>query len=267
MKKLVLILIITFFSSSIYTQEIKYIETQNINFKPNDIVYLFGNDVKLRIKPSTESESIDIIKINSKVKIIAETNSTYNYNGIDWKWYKVNYNNKIGYIIGGLLSLDQKNIGDSTYLISLQKGENQFNLLIRLVNIQNIEYLELPYKLPTDTFSIKVYGNKGITAIKDMLLVDFVAEACGVNGGGCYFFNDGKSLIKAISYSEIVDADVYWLGEKVIFPNDNKGVKEKIVFVSEEEEKIDEETNHVRTKLESIEFTWKGQFLELKKEN
>ncbi len=269
MRNYVLLIVLSLFFLDVYAQEVKYIETENIQFKSNEIVYLFGDDVKFRAEPTTESNVIDVLKINSKVKIISEVNSSFNYNGIDWKWYKVSYNNKVGYIIGGLLSLDQKEVGDSIYLISFKQNtlEGGYDLLIRLVNKKTLEYIELPYTLgDTNIFSIHVHDNKGLSSIKDMLLIDFMAEACGVDGGGCYFFNDGQSLTKAIQFSRMVDGDLYWQHEKVIFPEDYEGIKDKIVFISEHGETINEDTNYKKTTTESIEFIWKGKFLEIKNE-
>ncbi|TCP24714.1 SH3 domain-containing protein [Tenacibaculum skagerrakense] len=261
--------LVTFFCSIFnYTlsQEVKYIEVENVHFQSNEKVYLFGNDVKLRAKPSTSSKVLDVLRINSVVDVIAEEDIVFNYNGINWNWIKVSSNNKVGYIIGGLLSLDNKVIGDSVYLINLKKIDENFQLLIRLVNKNTLEYIELAYDLNnTDTFSVEVYGNKGLESVKDMLLVNFMAEACGIDGGGCYFFNDGKSLTKAIQYSQIADGDLYWLNEKVVFPNNYKGVKNKILFISEHGETINEEKNYQKITTESIECVWEGKFLDIEK--
>lgn len=269
MRNYVLLIALSMFLLDVYAQEVKYIETENIQFQPNETFYLFGDDVKFRAEPSTESDVIEVLKINSRVTVLSEENSTYDYNGISWKWYKVSYKNKVGYIIGGLLSLDQKAVGDSIYLISFKQNalEGGYDLLIRLVNKKTLEYIELPYNLrDTDIFSIDVYDNKGLSSIKDIFLIDFIAEGCGVDEGGCYFFNDGESLTKAIQFSRMVDGDLYWHYEKVVFPRDNGGIKDKILFVSEHGETLNEDTNYKKVITESIEFTWKGKFLEIKNE-
>ena len=266
MRNYVLVTFFCFLFKYTLSQEVKYIEVENVHFQSNEKAYLFGDDVKLRAKPSTSSKVLDVIRINSVVDVIAEENIVFNYNGIDCKWVKVRYEDKVGYIIGGLLSLNNKAIGDSIYLVNLKKIEENFQLLIRLVNKNTLEYIELAYDLnDTDTFSVEVYGNKGLESVKDMFLVNFMAEACGIDGGGCYFFNDGKSLTKAIEYSQIADGDLYWLNEKVVFPNDYKGVKNKIIFISEHGVTINEEKNYQKITTESIECIWEGTFLDIEK--
>lgn len=265
MKKNVLVIIFLVHFISSIGQNKKYIETENVIFQSNEIVHLFGDNVKLRANPSSTSEVLKILKINSKVTVLSEEDNTYNYNGISWKWYKVKYKNKTGYIIGGLLGLDQKTIGNSAYVISLKHQGESKELLIRLVNKNTLEYSETSFDLfNNDTFSIEAFSNKGLSTIKDVFLVDFVAEACGVDGGGCYFFNDGEELKKAIRFTRVADADAYWRYEKVIFPEDKGGIQGKLVFESEEGEMINEENNHTKIISETIQFVWKGEFLEIK---
>lgn len=91
---LVTIFLVHFISS--IGQNKKYIETENVIFQSNEKVHLFGDNVKLRANPSSTSEVLEILKINSKVTVLSEEDNTYNYNGISWKWYKVKYKNKTG---------------------------------------------------------------------------------------------------------------------------------------------------------------------------
>ncbi len=255
-----------FFISSItiFAQgEPKYIET-NHTFSPNETVYLFGNDVKLRAAPNSNSDVKTLLKIAEKVTIIEKTDQTLTYNGIDWPWYKVSYKNQTGYIIGGLLALDMAQIHDSIYLVSLYKEDDKYVVLTRLAN-KDTSYIEHKKRLGSaSTFQLKVYNNRGIDGITDMVFIDFIAEACGIDGGGYYLFNQNNALLDAIELQQISDSGMYWYIEEVIFPDEKGGTKGKIILNREQGETIDDDSDWVKTKHESREFIWTGVPLELK---
>lgn len=243
-----------------------YAEAQEVYIEPlkeftiNQKVYLFGNDVKLRKEPNTNSEVVSLLKIASEVIIIEKSDLKQLYNGYMHNWYKVKYKNEEGFILGGLLALDSKKINDSVYLASLKKENEDTYASIRVVNGHN-EYIENSSKLKTTTFSIKVYNNKGIDSIKNMIYVDYLAEACGVEGGGYYLFNNETALVKVIELSSISEAGLFWFKENIVFPSDVGGKKDKIIIKREAGEMIDEESNHTKVTIETKEFSWEGKQL------
>lgn len=246
----------------------KYIESIT-DFSIGEKAYLFGDNVKLRAAPNTSSNVITLLKIATEVKILEKSTNTQLYNGKEWAWYKISSNATIGYVLGGLIALDKKTINNSTYLVSIKKVAvdetyEKTYAITRVINQNKDGYLENISMLDTNVFSLEVYDNKGLDSIENMAYISYMAESCGVNGGGYYLFNDEKSLNKAIDVSSIGDGGVYWLSEKVIFPNDIKGKKGKILFKSEEGEVVDEETQHEKIKIESIEFVWEGKLLNIK---
>lgn len=265
MGKRVFILVLMLFFSEINAQrEIRYLELKK-EFVPNQMVYLFGDNVKLRKEPTTESIALKKLKITSELQIIRKTNETYLYNGIKWPWYEVRYKNTKGYIIGGFISLDTKKILTSTYVITYKKEEDNYKIIVRVIN-ESGNYIENSQNFGTEsTFSLEVFDNRGIPNIKDMVYVNYHAEACGINGGGYYLFNDGNFLTKAISLSEVGDGGIYWFSEEVVFPNEKGGKEGKILYRKEAGELVDEITNRTKTTIETCEFVWEGKLLELKK--
>ena len=117
-----LFIIVLLYTIFVFGQDTKYL-SENYEFVSNETAYLFGNDVKLREAPSSESEVIDLLKINEEIKIIEKTAFQQLYDGIDWHWYKVEYKDKLGYILGGLISLDRATLGNITFLVSLKKKD------------------------------------------------------------------------------------------------------------------------------------------------
>ena len=256
-KIIIFLLFITNFS---FSQETKY-HNPYLDLKSGEYYYLFGNDVKFRILPDTNSEVIELLKIGTEIQIIEKSNEILNYNGIESPFYKIRHNGKIGYILGGLISLEKREFNNSKYLFTYKKTDNNFSVIIRHIN-EKSELTELDSELITHEFSIDIFDNKGIEGIENILFINYLAEACGVDGGGIFFFQTENELKKVFEITQVSDAGVYWLSEDLIFPTDEKGIKEKIIYQKELGDYKDEETNwFVITKV-SRELEWKdGEIL------
>ncbi|MEP1489132.1 MAG: SH3 domain-containing protein [Algibacter sp.] len=253
MKKLLIIFILI--SKIGFGQDTKYL-SENYEFKNGEIAYMFGNDVKFRDKPNTESNVLSLLKIGDKVEIIEKSDAKMEFDGIESPWYKVKIQDKEGFVLGSFISLDKTTSGNLIYLISLKKSEK--NLLLKTRVLENdMEYIENISQLLTARFSIKSNGNKGLDNIKSIFEINYLAESCGVNGGGIYLFYDGNELIKAIDYTQVADADAYWFVEEYIFPNDKGGRKGKILYKSEIGETKEYETEWIETKSTKRILEWK----------
>lgn len=263
MKRLIIIFILI--SKIGFGQEIKYL-SENYEFKKGEIAYMFGNDVKLRDLPNTKSNVLSLLKIGEQIEIIEKSDSIMEFEGIESPWYKIKTNDKIGFVLGSLISLDKATNGNLTYLISLKKDGVKLFAKTRVFE-NEIEFKENISELMTSEFSIKANGNKGLKNIKSIFEIDYLAESCGVNGGGTYLFYDGENLIKAIDYTQVVDADAYWFIEEYFFPNDKNGKEDKIVYKKEVGETKEYETEWVETKFTQRILKWNGKEIFPKVEN
>lgn len=250
-------LILLLLSSTIgFAQEPKYL-SENYEFEVGDIVYLFGNDVKLRDSPDTESNVLSLLKIGTEIKILEKTDDSMLFEGIDSPWYKVKYENKTGYVLGALISMDKQRYNSITYLIALKKEGSELFLKTRVLE-NDKNYTENTVSLATHIFTTTAYGNRGLTNVKSVFGINYMAEACGVDGGGIYlFYNDGQ-LIKAIAYSQISDAGIYWFHEDYIFPTDEEGTQGKIAYSKEYGETKEEETEWIEIKKTKRLLEWKN---------
>ena len=237
-------------------QDIKYL-SENYEFKNGEIAYLFGNDVKLRDQPNAESTVLTLLKIGEQIEIVEKLNSTMQFEGIESPWYKVKTNDTVGFVLGSLLSLDKATFGNLTYLVSLRRDENSLFVKTRVFG-NGIDFKENISQLMTGEFSIKADGNKGIENITSIFQIDYLAESCGVDGGGIYLFYDGNNLLKAIDYTQVADADVYWFVEDYIFPNEEDGIEGKIVYKSEEGQTKDYDTEWTESKMTRRILEWNG---------
>lgn len=180
------------------------------------------------------------------------------FNGMESPWYKVKTKNKVGFVIGGLISLHKETCNNVTFLISLQKITSKLFLRTRIVN-NNFTYEENVSELYTHEFSVKAYGNKGLNNVVSIFEINYLAEACGVNGGGIYLFYNGRKLTKVIDYEEVGDGDAYSFNETYIFPNEEGGVPNKIVYTSKVTETKDSATAWTETKTTRRLLAWNGQ--------
>ncbi|WP_108869158.1 SH3 domain-containing protein [Aquimarina aquimarini] len=233
-------------------------------FNVDQAYHMFGDNVKLREAPNTNSETIILLPIGSEVKILEKTKVTYTYKGIVSLWYKVAYKNTIGYVVGGLIAMD-KLVGstnkEDSFLFILSKKDEITSVNVRAIN-KNKLINELSIRLVGNGgFSIKNEGNKGVKNIRDILIVDNESESCGVDGGKSYLFWNGIKLSNIANTSEISDGDLYHYESKYIFPDDDRGIPNVIVYQEEQGEMKDEETEWYVTIKQQCNLTWDGEKL------
>ena len=265
MKKIaILFLLISSFS---FSQEIQY-HNPYLDLENGKYYYLFGNDVAFRTEPDKKSKVIDVLEIGTEIQVIEKTENIIDYYGIISNYYKIKYKDQFGYILGSLISLEKKVIGKSKYFYTYGKEDDKFYLIIRHLN-EKSETNEDVAELKTKDFSLEIYDNKGVEGIENIIYINYLAEACGIDGGGIYMFQVNSILKKVFWVSQISDGGIFWLEEKLIFPNDEKGIKGKIVYEKEIGNYIDEETNWVEINKVSRELEWKdGKILpKLESEN
>ena len=253
------ILVVLLFISQIgFSQDIKYF-SDNYEFKVGEIAYMFGNDVKLRAQPNTDADVLSLLKIGEQIEILEQSHSKMVFDGIESPWYKIKTADKIGFVLGSLISLDRVNYGDQIYLISLKKEEHVLSLKTRVLS-DDLEFKENVSQIAPGSFSVNVTGNKGLENIQNIFEIDYLSESCGVNGGGIYLFYDGNDLIKAIDFTQVSDAGIYWFIEEYIFPTDKDGVKGKILYKSELGETQENETDWTEIKTSSRRILeWNGK--------
>jgi hypothetical protein len=223
----------------------------------NGNYHLFGDNVKFRTAPDLDSEFIGLLKFGEEVEITAKTSLKTLFNGIEYPFYKVKYKGQEGYINGGLLSPEKVKTEKNNYFFSLKMNDDGYFLILRYLDSQN-EIKEIETALYTNEFTIKTYNNRGLEGVEEVIYIDYFAEACGVNGGGIYFFRIKDELRKTIEISQVSDAGVFWNFEELIFPNDKNGVNGKIVFEKEVGVYKDDEETWMQITKNIVHLEWKN---------
>ncbi|WP_420320299.1 SH3 domain-containing protein [Flagellimonas sp.] len=223
-------------------------------FQPAEQVYVFGNDVKLRSEPNTESKVLELLKMGEWVEIIEMTNSSWPYNGYDSPFYKVKYDDMTGYILGGLLSLEKKTVGGTDYFFAYSReGEKTF------LNVRSMYFgrlLEKKIPLASPIINIKTYGNRGIENLDGIIFVHNYSALDDLDLGGNYIFAfEGSLTSYQLSQTDYEDASYY--SEKFVFPDEEKGIPGKIIFKKEEGLRyLDEENKWLYTNVETWKLHW-----------
>lgn len=223
-------------------------------FEPGEQVYVFGNNVKLRSAPKIESEVLEFLKIGEWVQIVEKTEFSWPYKGYDSPFYKVKYDDVTGYILGGLLAIEKKNLNAMDYFFAFSKEGNHNFLNIR--NVVEGSYLEQKVPLSHTNIAIHTIGDRGIPNLDGILFVDYIADACGIESGGIYLFAHSNELTKVAELSEISDAGVFYRSERFIFPDDQGGIPGKIFFKKEQGENLDEASLWTKTFVETRQLSW-----------
>jgi len=254
MYKIVLFIILT--TNLVMGQDPIY-HNLSVDLKSGQRYALFGDDVKFREAPDVKSQVIALLKIGTEVEILEKTSKTVLYNGIESPFYKVNYKGKTGYVLGGLISLEKKKTENATYLFAYQNEEFKYTLLIRALR-ENQSYEEISASLGSPGLSIDLMSNKGIKGIQHILRINNEPQACGELGGKIYFFETANQLQNVFATMVSSDAGVYWYNEELIFPEEDGGVADRIVYLKEQGEYGDEATNETSTTIVRRELRWEN---------
>ncbi|MEM1259897.1 MAG: SH3 domain-containing protein [Bacteroidota bacterium] len=256
--------ILTILAICLFTnaQEKRHVFEDHTGFEVGQIAYLFGDQVQLRKAPNTNSKVLKTLPIGTHMVVVQQHVHSWRYKGMDHPFYKVDYKGTEGYVLGGLLALEKKTINNVVHLFGRAKMGNEDYLLIRTLK-EGGSFTEKSTKLGNGQFYLTDLGTKGLPNIEGILLVDYVAETCGVEGGGIFFFQKEGTLHQVARLSQVSDAGVSYLWEEFIFPDDKHGVAGKIRYKKEVGEYFDEAANWKKTSVETKELVWTHQGLGL----
>lgn len=227
-------------------------------FESNQTAYLFGDKVKLRQGPSTNDSTLVVLPIGAAIHVVAKTDNEITIYGIPSFWYKVAVDGQLGYIPGAFISYEKVTFGQSNFYFGVKEVEEYNRVLMIREPINDSVYKETTFDLSNSSFGIEAYDDRGVKGIRNVLHINYYAEACGVNDGGVYFFYDGKELKKAFEYVSWGDADIAWHHEELVFPSDSTGTADFIFFIQEHEELVDEELRWYKSNGNSVQMQWTG---------
>lgn len=254
MKQLIFILFLPFLTIAQNDQD-EYLLSMH-EMEKGSIQYLFGDKVVLRSEASRESRALDTLKIGSAIKIIEKSDRYSSLFGMEWPWYKVKAGKKTGFVLAGLISFNNEKCEDGIYLVNMRRTEEKAFARYHYLKNDRVLY-EGETELDTWLFTTDVSENRGVQNLNNILYISFYAEACGVNGGGVYIFNDENGLHEAFRPVRVVDGGSFWYKEELIFPQEEGGWQDYIVYRRESGETMDDEMNWTEIQTTLFNLQWK----------
>ena len=229
-------------------------------FEIDSVERLYGDNVALRKKADKESSAVDTLSIGEKVTILQKTKETIEINGLNSFWYKVRSKSGTGYIAGGLIAKDSKTIGSDTYLLIYAGGDREdYGATVRCrLLASDGDFYGHEFSVNTSAFYIEAFDDRGIQGINNMLKINLFAEACGVDGGEVYLFNDGTKLIKTLELSQVSDGGVFWFREEIKFPDEAYWGENTLVYEREFGEMINEDLQITRAVNHTLPIVWEN---------
>lgn len=257
----VFLLFITTLSFSQEDENTKYLHSQ-YEFTTGNIEYLFADKVKFRTGPTLNSTVIKLLEIGTPIKIIEKTETQMHYQGINTPWYKIEVNGKNGYILGALISLNSHftNSKNALFLCQLKKNKED-NYIIKIRHFtKGQDYNEVELKQTgTGLFTFHLFNNKGVNNIENILMIDALAEACGVEGNITYYFWSNNKLTHIADLPNFAESGFFSTDQSFLFPNDPEGAENSIIHISKSVTYEDEESSEPKSEeIKSNSYKWTG---------
>ena len=211
-------------------------------------VYVFGDRVNIRTRPTVKSEIIGRFGIADSLRIAvkADEKQIYEFDGYKESWYLIVAEDKQGnlfngYVWGGALAkvAIETTIDDEKAWILIGivgMGEDEKVAVARLVKdgeiISEIEFPTIDFSRPgffDYTLAGAVLEDKGFSTPIQFIRLVFTYEACDYPNGDVLLILDNSELKYGLTA-------IYSGGEaggcefKYIFPNDKKGEEDKIII-------------------------------------
>ncbi|MXV37515.1 SH3 domain-containing protein [Flavobacteriaceae bacterium Ap0902] len=234
-------IILAFWGTLIQAQNDEYISVYPA-FTTSQQIYLFGDQVHLRSEPKSDSKSLTVLEIGSPLIILEDNNQ--NYSKDEPFWVHVRYNDKAGYIRSDFLSLQTVELNGVPLYTQLENNEDKTTLKIRIPTQSIPAYYEKTFEVFSTMMQLEVFGSKGLKNVRNILHINYFAEACGIDGGGKYIFIDASGhWHDAFSYVQVSDAGIFYWQETLTFPSEHKN-GDYILYKSEYMETVYEGDNY-----------------------
>ncbi len=203
--------------------------------------FLYGNNVSLREAPDQEAEKIASLAANEYIEVLEVTDKTYSVYGTESPWIKVRVGGRLeGYLVSGLLALGSHTLADGSRLLYTRATSDEaLNQQIKMRRIQNEKIYELGiYNLDNASFDLKLHDSRGLKNVDHIIEIDFLAEACGEEGGRMYFAMnlDAEKILPLGTYSSVGDGGIFHIEEQLIFPDDPDGMDGILIYRGEQGE-------------------------------
>jgi hypothetical protein len=265
MTRIILFIFLNLAFSTVFAQHNEKYFGSYVEFKTGDTLYTFLEKNELKAYAHKNAKTIAILNIAEA--LIVDTNYADNYdrNHVKPTYYKVKYQGAKAYIHRSCVAIEKFSYPkkQAVFLFRVKEYKEKHKTLhIKELNNKNILSAEFELPLLGETFTLALSNTKGLNQIDRIIEVDYIAEACGENGGISFLSWSPKNFQLIASLISVVDADVYYQDESFVFPADSGGIKGKIIYKSQLYELLDEDTNWFTESKSERTYNWvKGKMV------
>lgn len=221
----------------------------------------YGDNLSLREAPNTISNKLAVLPINTKVEVIEVDESNITVFNIEDPWVKVKAGDQVGYIASGYLALRSMELSDGSVLLYTRKQDPkiEYRQFISFRHVTKNGYIELgDFILSNNSFDINLLDNKGLKGMDNVLDIQYLGESCGEESGRSYLIWDlkQKTLQSLGTYSTVGDGGMYHMYEELIFPTDEGGIPNTLIYNGEEGESEGDEDSKYNTVKKTRKIAW-----------
>ncbi|MGB5980890.1 MAG: hypothetical protein WBG46_01985 [Nonlabens sp.] len=219
----------------------------------------YGDNVSLRATDNVDADKLANLPVNTSVTILEVLDKTHSVYGTEAPWLKVRAGDQTGFLVSGFLALRSIELGDGSKLLYTRtQVHDEYSYQIKMRRVFKDRFVELgTYDLGIGNFAVELHNSKGLKNIDHVLKIDFLAEACGENGGRSYFAIDLNEdmLLDLGSYPSVGDGGMFHHSEDLIFPDEPNGMPGMIIYIGEQGSE-NEVTAEYRTVTKRKEYSW-----------
>ena len=240
---------------------------------------LFGDSVRIRKTPEIKEDNVlNTLPAGYAVTVERKTANVMALNGFSSNWYWISYKNRgkseSGFVWGGLLAIGYVKKENDLFLLGIKgfSSEKGFEGECRIVSggkIVSVLPVKLHY-LPDGsgnpfygyTVSLSLNNGMGLSGLDNVVDIYCHYDACGYPGGHIWTGIAGKKIYFLGSDSSVSEAGVFHYEERMIFPSEDKSLKDEVRLVSESFD-FDEKIKDYRlSDRKEKRFIWKNPKME-----
>lgn len=243
----------------VFSQEPEIYLGPYMPFQKGLITYTFQDGAELRDRPDAEGKTMMVLKIGEKVEIDSTVTTNYERPFLFSDYFKVKCKSLTGYMQVKDIAVTNLNVSKykTNLLFQLPDLDDAARPLLHVKEVSDgVVNNDIYLDLNSDLFQVKMSDPRGLSGIEKLFYIDYISEACGMEGGqSIYSWNPG-SLKLIASLTEVSDGGVFYYLEKFTFPADKNGKIGKIIYDSEEMELYDEESEWQSIKNVTRIYSW-----------
>lgn len=274
MRRIFSIIILMTISAVLYADEPFFAN----GFAEGALTYVFAEDVRIRTTPEIKEGNVaDTLGPGHEIVIIKNQDKTLSLNGLKENWlyagYKVSGKEKKGYVWGALLALAWVKRGDDLLLTGIRKYSESGGLsaecrLIRAGKILSSVPVDLHY-LPESSelmyrysVSMSLHDNRGLAGLENVVGISCSYGACAYPYGNVWVGMAKGKLYYLVKDSSVAEGGVFHVQERVVFPADDKSLKDGVVVITESSDFDEEQNDYILKERKERRMRWKNFRLE-----